>query len=93
MSSFLYNISALSNDPAPTHFAEVLEAVVEDTKLKPFQADPLQLIEALTYPVVFTKKAMLSSLELALKDAVDKRFITYVQVVFFICATYVPITN
>ena len=31
-------------------------------------------------PLIFSKKAVMSAQEIALKDAVDKRFITYMQV-------------
>ena len=77
----------------PKHFVDALQSVIEDKTLQPRQTDPLQIIEAWkkydeVRPSVFTKKAMLSTSEIALKDAVDKRFITYMQVclLFGTCA-------
>ena len=80
-------MSALSLvTPHQSIFAEALEAVIAvDKMLEPRQTDPLEIIQAWkkydeVRPVIFTKKAMLSTAEIALKDAVDKRFITYMQV-------------
>ena len=85
LQAFSHNVSTFTSDPAPKHFAEALEAVIADKTLEPRQTDPLEIIQAWkkydeVRPVIFTKKAMLSTAEIALKDAVDKRFITYMQV-------------
>ena len=85
LKAFSYNIVTFTTHPAPKHFVEALESVIKDTTLQPCQTDPLEIIEAWkkcdeVRPVMFTKKAMLSTSEVALKDAVDKRFITYMQV-------------
>ena len=85
LQAFSHNVSTCTSDPTSKHFAEALEAVIADKMLDPHQTDPLEIIQAWkkydeVRPVIFTKKAMLSTAEIALKDAVDKRFITYMQV-------------
>ena len=72
LQAFSHNVSTFTSDPAPKHFAEPLEAVIVDKMLEPCQTDPLEIIQA--------KKAMLSTAEIVLKDAVDKWFIKYMQV-------------
>ena len=74
-----------TSKPAPKHFAEALAAVIADKNCKPPQTDPLGIIPAWesykkVRPLIFSKKAVMSAQEIALKDAVDKRFITYMQV-------------
>ena len=80
---FLYNVVHYTNEPAPWHFMEALETVIADKSTH--QKDSLDIIGVLkewdeARPAVFSKKALLTNQELALKDAVDKRFITYMSI-------------
>ena len=76
---FLYNVVHYTSKPAPRHFVEAFEAVIADKSTN--QKDPLDIVGTFkewdeARPAVFSKKALLTNQELALKDAVDKRFIT-----------------
>ena len=58
---------------------------MKDKTLTPRQTDPLGIVEAWkkydeVRLLIFTKKAVLTAQESRLKDQVDKRFITYMQV-------------
>ena len=80
---FSYNVVNYTSEPAPRHFVEALEAVMSDKSTN--QKDPLDIIGAfkewdIARPAVFSKKAVLTNQELALKDSVDKRFITYMSI-------------
>ena len=79
-----YAVTNYTSEPAPKHFAEALAAVIADKNCKPPQTNPLGIIPAWesykkVRPLIFSKKAVMSAQEIALKDAVDKRFITYMQ--------------
>ena len=85
LKSFSYNVRTFTTEPAPRHFVEALETVMKDETLTPRQTDPLGIVEAWkkydeVRPLIFTKKAVLTAQESRLKDQVDKRFITYMQV-------------
>ena len=59
------------------------------TSNQPPQKDPLGIIPAwkaydAVRPLIFPKKVVLTPTELSMKHAVDKRFITYMQVCFFL---------
>ena len=80
LKAFAYIVVTFSSDPALKHFTEALEVVISDTTLEPCQTDPLHIIKASkkhdkVHPVNFTKKSMMSTNKLILKDAVDKRFL------------------
>ena len=82
LKAFSYAVTNYTSEPAPKHFAEALAAVIADNKCDPPQTDPLGMIPAREFynkvrPLIFSKKAVMSAQEIALKDAVDKRFITY----------------
>ena len=85
LKAFSYAVTNYTSEPAPKHFAEALAAVITDDKCDPPQTDPLGRSPAWesydkVRPLIFSKKAVMSTQEIALKDAVDKRFITYMQV-------------
>ena len=85
LKAFSYAVTNYTSEPAPKHFAEALAAVIADDSCKPPQTDPLGIIPAWgayekVRPLIFSKKAVMSAQEISLKDAVDKRFITYMQV-------------
>ena len=80
---FSYNVVHYTSKLAPRHFVVALDAVIADKSTN--QKDPLDIVGAFTEwdearPAVFSKKALLTNQELALKDAVDKRFITYMSI-------------
>ena len=84
-----YAVKTYTSEPAPKHFVEALTNVMADKQCQPPQKDPLGIIPAwkaynAIRPLVFTKKAVLTPTELSMKHAVDKRFITYMQVRFFL---------
>ena len=85
MKAFSYAVTNYTSEPAPKHFTEALAGVIADDKCDPPQTDPLGMIPAWesynkVRPLIFSKKAVMSAQEIALKDAVDKHFITYMQV-------------
>ena len=88
LKAFSFAVNTYTSEPAPKHFTEALANVIADKQCEPPQKDPLGIIPACkaydaVRPLIFTKKAVPTTMELALKFAVDKRFITYMQVCFF----------
>ena len=81
---------AVTNYTTSEPALEALAAVIANKQCKPPQTDPLGIIPAWTSygnvrPLIFPKKAITSTTEIALKDAhaVHKGFITYMQVCLF----------
>ena len=89
LKAFSYAVKMYTSEPVPKHFVEALGNVMADKQCQPPQKDPLGIIPAwkaydAVRPLIFTKKAVLTPTELSMKHAVDKRFITYMQVCFFL---------
>ena len=85
---YIYAVTNYTSEPARKHFTEALAAVIADDQCKPPQPDLLGIIPAWesydkVRPLIVSKKAIMSTNEIALKDAVDKRFIMYMQVCLF----------
>ena len=95
LKAFSYAVMNYTSEPAPKHFAEALAAVIADENCKPPQTDPLGIIPAWesyekVRPLIFSKKAVMAAQEIALEDAVDKCFITYMQVCSILLSVDVP---
>ena len=82
LQKFFKQIVNYKSEPAPKFFVQCLSAVMKEN---PEQKDPLKIVEAweewnAVRPASLVKRKDLPSADALLKDAVDKRFITYMQI-------------
>ena len=88
LKAFTYAVTTYISEPVLKHFAEALATVIADKECEPKQTKPLGIIPAwrsydAVRPLIFMKKAVMTTNKLALKGVVEKCFIKYMQVCFF----------
>ena len=85
MSTFSENCQTYMSETPLEHFVSALKYVMSDKSLATKQTDPIEIISAFEEweakkPATFENRLDLSIEERKLKDAVDKKFITYMSV-------------